>query len=402
MKTITFNAELDSYQKKDGTHNIMIRISQYGKHKRVGLGYSIEKKHWNYVDNTVRKTHSMSSMLNDLIKIKISDLDKKYLGSRLQNQNITARQLQSGLRNNVLGGNFFEYARTVIDRFDNINTRDSQLSVLSGLKEYLGSEDLYFADITYDFLENYKAYLKKQGLSKNTIWSKMKTMKARYNNGVKSGAFKPDINPFGLIDMSKAKSKRVRFSEEQIKSIENYSPNDNSVMFHAKNIFMISFLHWGIRISDCLTLQYRNIKDGRLTYTAIKTKESQKDFNIKIHTRAEKIFEYYLSQKYKPTDYIFPFMRKLPRLHTDEEFNKMIGSKTALINKELSKIASILGLPKFSTNTARHSFAELTKQKTGSKKTASEALGHSSEKVTEAYFNAASEYKNDELSDKVY
>lgn len=227
-------------------------------------------------------------------------------------------------------------------------------------------------------------------------------MKARYNDGIKSGIFKPEINPFTLIDMSKAKSKRVRLSEEQIKLIEEYKATEHSVMFHAKNIFMISFLHWGIRISDCLTLQYQNINDGRLSYTAIKTKESQKDFNIKIHPRAEKIFEYYLINAHKKTDYIFPFMRLLPRLHTSEEFNKMIGSKTALINKELSKLASILELPKFSTNTARHSFAELTKQKTGSKKAASQALGHSSEKVTEAYFNAASEYRNDDLSDKVY
>ena len=103
MKTITFNVELDSYQKKDGTHNIMIRISQNGRHKRVDLGYSIEK----YEENIVRRIHSMASMLNDLIKIKISELDKKYLGSRLQQQNITAQQLQSSLRKNVLGGIFF-------------------------------------------------------------------------------------------------------------------------------------------------------------------------------------------------------------------------------------------------------------------------------------------------------
>ena len=85
-------------------------------------------------------------------------------------------------------------------------------------------------------------------------------------------------------------------------------------------------------------------------------------------------------------------MRLLPQKHTDEEFNKMIASKTAQINTELGKIAVKLDFPKFSTNAARYSFAELTKQKTGSKKTASEALGHSSEKVTEAYFNAASVY----------
>lgn len=403
MKTITFNAELDSYQKKDGSHNIMVRISQNGKHKRVGLGHSVEKKHWNYSENNVRRTHPMASLLNELIKKTIADLEKKYLGSKLQQQNITARQLQTALKTNVLGGNFINYAKNIIEnRFTNINTRDAQMSVISGLIEYLGSDDLYFADITYDFLENYKAYLKKRGLSKNTIWSKMKTLKARYSDGVKSGIYKPDVNPFGLIDMSKAKSKRIRFSEEQIKKIEDFKPDEHSVMFHARNIFLFSFLHWGIRISDCLTLKFKNIKEGRVHYTALKTAETQKDFDIKIHPRAEVFLSYYLLQDHKENDYVFPFLRKLPRIHSDEEFNKFIGSKTALINKELGKIASRLDLPKFSTNTARHTFAELTKQKTGSKKMASEALGHSSEKVTEAYFNSASVYRNDELSDKVY
>lgn len=402
MKKITFTPELDSYEKKDGTRNIMIRITQNGNHKRVGLGHSVKKEMWNFEANEVRKKHPLASMLNDLIRMKISDLDKKYLGSKLQKQNITARQLQDTLRNNTLGDNFFNYARTAISRFSNVNTRDAQNGVLNGLKEYLkGSEELYFGDIDYEFLENYRAYLKKRKLSKNTIWSIMKTLKARYNDGLKAGMYKPETNPFSLIDMTKAKSKRVRFSEDQIKKIEDFHPTLHSVMFHARNIFMFSFLHWGMRISDILTLRYKNIAKGRLVYTAIKTQESQKDFNIKIHPRAEKILEYYLAQEHKPTDYLFPFLRALPRHHTDQEFNKLIASKTALINKELKKMAGLLELPSFSTNSARHSFAEIVRKKVG-KKSASDALGHSSEKVTEAYFNAASEYRNDELSDAIY
>lgn len=402
MKTITFTAELDSYEKKDGTRNIMIRITQNGKHKRVGIGHSVPKEMWNQEENLVRKKHPLSSMLNNLIKIKLSELERKYLGSKLQRQQITAKQLQDTLRNNVLGDNFFSYARNVIDRFTNINTRDAQNGVLNGLKEYLkGSEVLYFADIDYEFLENYRAYLKKRKLSKNTIWSIMKTLKARYNDGVKAGMFKPETNPFSLIDMTKAKSKRVRFNEEQISKIENFQTTIHSVMFHAKNVFLFSFLHWGMRVSDILSLRYKNIVNGRLVYTAIKTQETQKDFNIKIHPRAEKFLEYYLSQEHKPNDYLFPFLRTLPDKHTDVEYNKYIASKTALINKELKKIATALELPSFSTNSARHSFAEIVRKKVG-KKSASEALGHSSEKVTEAYFSSASEYRNDELSETIY
>ena len=66
MKTITFNAELHTYLKKDETQNIVIRITQNGSHKRINLGYAVEKKYWNFDENCVRKNHPMASMLNDI------------------------------------------------------------------------------------------------------------------------------------------------------------------------------------------------------------------------------------------------------------------------------------------------------------------------------------------------
>ncbi|GAB3518661.1 phage integrase SAM-like domain-containing protein [Emticicia fontis] len=402
MKTITFTPELDSYIKKDGSQNIMIRITQDGKHKRVGIGHSVKSEMWDNENKLVRRKHPLSSMLNDLIKIQLAQLDKKYLGSKLQQQQITAKQLQNTLKNNVLGDNYFKYAKNVISRFTNVNTRDAQNGVLNGLKEYLkGSEELYFADINYEFLEEYKAYLKRKKLSTNTIWSIMKTLRARYNDGLKAGIFRPEVNPFTLIDIKRAKSKRVRFSEEQIKKIEDFMPSQNLVMFDARNVFLFSYLHWGMRVSDVLNLKFVNIVNGRLIYTALKTQETQKNFNIKIHPRAEKIIQFYLSQEHKPSDFLFPFLRKLPVKHSDLQFNQFIASKTTLINKNLRKMATLLELPKFSTNSARHSFAEIVRGKMD-KKSASMALGHSSEKVTEAYFNSASEYRNDELSDAIY
>lgn len=402
MRDITFNPELASYQRKDGSHNIFIRITQHGKHKRHNMGYAVEKKHWNFEENCVRRTHPMASMLNDLIRIKISQLEEKLLKTKLQQTTISAKQLQQAIKQEILGENYFAYAKVIIDRFDNPGTKKMQESVLNSLRKYVGSDDLCFGEIDYDFLENYKAQLKKNGDSTNTIWSKLKTIKSHYNKAIRAGLHNPKTNAFQLIEMPKAKSKRVRFSEEEIKLIEEYEAKENTGIFHAKNIFMLSFLHWGIRVSDMLTLRFRDINDGRLIYMAKKTVESQKSFNIKIHPRAEKILAFYLKKEHKPNDFIFPFLSKLPAKYTEEELHGWINKKTTLINNELRTLAKILELPKFSTNTARHSFAEITKNKLGNKKIVTEALGHSSEKITEAYFASVAEYKNDELSDSIY
>ncbi len=402
MRDITFNPELASYERKDGTHNIFIRITQHGKHKRHNIGYAVEKKHWNFEEQCVRRTHPMASMLNDMIRIKVSQLEEKLLQTKLQQTTISAKQLQQAIKQEVLGENYFAYAKIIIDRFDNPGTRKMQESVLNSLRKYVGSDDLSFGEIDYDFLEDFKVHLKKNGDGTNTIWSKLKTIKAHYNKAIKAGLHNPKVNAFQLIEMTKAKSKRIRFTESEIKLIENYEPKANTLAFHAKNIFMLSFLHWGIRVSDMLTLRYENITDGRLIYMAKKTVEAQKSFNIKIHPRAEKILKFYFEKEHKPTDFIFPFLDKLPAKYTEKELHEFINKKTSLINNELKEIAVKLGLPKFSTNAARHSFAEITKNKLGSKKIVTEALGHSSEKITEAYFASVAEYKNDELSDSVY
>ena len=366
------------------------------------IGYAVEKKHWNFEELCVRRTHPMASMLNDMIRLKISQLEERLLRTKLQQTTISAKQLQQAIKQEVLGENYFAYAKVIIDRFDNPGTKKMQESVLNSLRKFVGSDDLSFGEIDYDFLENFKVHLKKNGDGTNTIWSKLKTIKAHYNKAIKAGLHNPKINAFQLIDMPKAKSKRIRFTEDEIKLIEDYEAKPNTVIFHAKSIFMLSFLHWGIRVSDMLMLKYENITDGRLIYMAKKTVEAQKSFNIKIHPRAEKILDYYLKKEHKPSDFIFPFLKKLPDKYTDAELHEFINKKTSLINKELRIIAQILGLPKFSTNAARHSFAEITKNKLGSKKVVTEALGHSSEKITEAYFASVAEYKNDELSDSVY
>ncbi|GAB2648679.1 site-specific integrase [Emticicia sediminis] len=402
MRDITFNPELASYQRKDGTHNIFIRITQHGKHKRYNIGYAVEKKFWNFEEHCVRRTHPMASMLNDMIRVKVSQLEEKLLKTKLQQTTISAKQLQQAIKQEILGENYFTYARIIISRFSNPGTRKMQESVLNSLKSFVGSEDLSFGEIDYEFLEKYKVHLKKNGDGTNTIWSKLKTIKAHYNKGIKAGLHNPKINAFTLIEMPRAKSKRVRFTEDEIKLIEDYQPKINSSMFHAKNIFMLSFLHWGIRVSDMLMLRHENINDGRLVYMAKKTVEAQKSFNIKIHPRAEKILKDYLGKEKKPSDFLFPFLKTLPEKYTEEELHEFINKKTAQINNELKDLAYILGLPKFSTNSARHSFAEITKNKTGNKKVVTEALGHSSEKITEAYFASVAEYKNDDLSDSVY
>ena len=83
--------------------------------------------------------------------------------------------------------------------------------------------------------------------------------------------------------------------------------------------------------------------------------------------------------------------------------HNQIGSKTALINKYLKQIAKKAEISKnITTHTARHSFADIARQKTDNIYNLSKTLGHSSLKVTEAYLSSFDDQAVDDTLDKMF
>ena len=82
-----------------------------------------------------------------------------------------------------------------------------------------------------------------------------------------------------------------------------------------------------------------------------------------------------------------------------EEKEKMyarIGAKTALINKELKKIADLAGIEKkLSFHVSRHSFAKAAKKKGVDNLKVQELFAHSSLKITEGYMGHFESAEND-------
>ena len=67
------------------------------------------------------------------------------------------------------------------------------------------------------------------------------------------------------------------------------------------------------------------------------------------------------------------------------EINALVKKVTSLCNRQLSRLAEELGIPEFTTYSARHSFATILNRNGVDLKYISECLGHSSLKMTETY-----------------
>lgn len=401
MGNITFNVELDSYKKKDGTRNIQIRITQNRKSKRVTIGVSIQADHWNPEKSEVRKANSKHRQINSLIRSKIIELESTYLSRSVLNKSVTAEGLIKTLKHEVVGDNFFEFAKTRISNMASPSTRKGMTSVVKKLRDYHKSDELYFVEIDYGYLINYERYLKKEGNAVNTIHSSMKSIKAIYNEALNMGQFTPENgSPWKLYKLKKAKSTRRKLTESQILQLEHLEVRPGINAWHSRNIFIVSFLLQGMRASDIIQLKWEQIKGDRLEYISQKTGKFR---SKKIVERASTILAHYSYPGLRGSDYVFPFLKsRNKKQYSADEWLNIISSINAIINKHLRALALRIGVDGLSMHVARHSFAEIARLKTNDIYAVSNALDHSSISITENYFKAAARSENDSLVDTVF
>ena len=401
MSQITFHPELDSYVKKNGTQSVQIRVTQFREMKRIGVGFSVLAKDWNAEKKNIRSSDPLYRQKNATLKSKLLELETEYLKKSLMRQPVTSGSLVRKLKKQVLGDSFLEYADRRIELHASPATRKAQRSVIGKLREYRRGEDLLFVEIDYDFLEAYQRYLKRLGNALNTIHANFKTIKALYNHAVKSGNYEPEkVSPFARFSVKKEKSKRAKLTEAQIEALAALVIRPGINEFHARNIFLFSYYTQGMRTADVLQLTWGQVEQERLSYTARKTGKPR---SIKLIPKAAAILDLYRVPYQRPTDYVFWFLKGKQRKNfTEDAWMGVISAANALINKHLAVLAGRIGVPRISMHVARHSFADMARQKTGNVYLVSEALDHSSVSVTEHYFASARRDENDGFSDAVY
>ncbi|MEI8086568.1 MAG: hypothetical protein WCG93_10175, partial [Paludibacter sp.] len=131
--------------------------------------------------------------------------------------------------------------------------------------------------------------------------------------------------------------------------------------------FMLSFYFIGINMIDLF--ENVTIGDGFLEYNRAKTNRL---YSIKINPEAD-----ILIQKFKGNNNAFNFSEQF-------KLNKSFYSK---VNEYLAEIAIKLKIPKFTTYSARHSWATFAAGLDIPKETIAASLGHGGGSVTDIYIN---------------
>lgn len=373
------------YAAKDG-YPIKIRINIGDKQRNISIGYRVKETQWN---GTAVIKHADATLINGIISEKLNDA-KSYL-AHCKIKGIAPRIELIGSGHS--SRSFIEYlnhraaqykakAQIVMDR--KLRRFAKDLSACF-------KRDVFFDDINQDVLRTFEAYLIKKGNNPNTRHKTFKFLRQFYEQAI--GDDKAEgKNPFKQYTILMKPVKKEKLSKEDIGKIENI-PLASGPVNDTRNMFMFSYLAKGTRFENCLTLQHKQISNGRIM---IKTNKGGKHITIKIHPRLQKI----LSQ-YKGKGLVFPFLKKIPDEPT--AYLRAIDSNNVIVNRHLKVIAALCEIKiNLTFHIARHSLAYHLKDSSESIHVIKDVLGHSDTRTTEIYLQSLGDERLDVEMDKVY
>lgn len=375
--------------KSDGTFPLIMRLGHNRKTTSIPLGLSLDGKYWDEESRAVKRSYSgvtSVSHLNNLLQKKKSDamdiILKLHEAGQLQTLSIT--DIRDRIASKDQSQSFYAFTQHLIAELikaNQIGTARSYKGVVSVLKTFHGSKELYFRDITYPFLSRFDTWHKSKGNGANGLSVYLRAIRAIYNKAIKSGLVEKETYPFGNYKIKSAPTEKRALEWDFIKRIIELNLDASSSCFNARNYFLASYMMYGMNFKDMACLEKTDIANGRIAY---RRKKTGKIYDIKIGDNLGKILNYYIGLN-PESKYIFPILKRDTPLQQDKD----IQCARKRYNAKLKQLAALCGIDKKLTSyVSRHSFATQAMLQQVPLNAISAMLGHSSLKTTEIYLKS--------------
>ena len=397
IKVVLFTSKTLS----NGEHPILLRVIQSRKISYISIGANCTKALWDKQENLPNKKHPLYKQLLVLIGSKKIEANKLQIELETDNIDLSAKEIKGKLKRTSNNKSVFKYFDETIERLERTN-RIGYANIFQATKNSLvnfcKTDELEFNDITQSFLNKYEEDFLQRGVSLNSIFVFMRTLKTLLNYARKDGVVRETYNPFKEISFTKyrrIKTKKRAITKEQIRDIADLEIEAETSLFHSKNYFLFSFYNRGINFIDMAFLKWGDVKNNRLIYTRKKTKEQ---FTIGMLAPAIDILKYYKKIYYDGEEsYVFPILNETHK--TAKSIDYRIDRMLKIVNSDLKEIAKKAKIDeKLTTYVARHSYATIMKRSGVSTSIISESMGHESEKTTQIYLDSFESKVLDEAS----
>lgn len=378
---------------KNNESPLMLRICKDGKRKYESIGISILPSLWDFKQNKPTRKCPNKEYIERLIAEKVKVYTDKVIEFKSQEKEFTATSLMEKVNKPVKRKTVQEVFNQYIQELESANRlryADMYKCTMHSLIKFNKHLDIPFSDMDTIWLKRYEVWLQSQGLAINTLGTRFRHLRVIYNFAIEEKIVKSEYYPFNSFKVSKLSQTTAKRSilKGEILSILNYQ-GQSPLECLAIDLFTFSYLAAGINFGDIARLTKDNILENRLIYIRKKT---QKQIKVSLQEQAIKLI-----QKYSMPDnpYLFPILSNFHK--TEQQKVNRIHKIIAKVNKSLKEIGERLNIPiDLTTYVARHSFATVLKRSGVNTSLICEALGHSSERVTQIYLDS---FGNDQMED---
>ncbi|WP_256014236.1 site-specific integrase [Desertivirga xinjiangensis] len=307
-------------------------------------------------------------------------------------------------KNNIYLTEHFQSVIEELEQNQKLGLAEVFSSTLSSLKQY--KPEALLTDVNVKFLEAYEVWLRTQKKNKDTSISvRLRTIQRAINLAIADKLFKAENYPFGEKKYSvnrrlNHKTRKRAVSIDLISKVKRLAVEDGSALHLAKNIFLFSFYTRGMNFVDIASLKWSDIEDNEIHYIRRKTGQP---FDIPVNQHAQVIIDFYKTHYQNKSSYIFPIYNDLIHRTLKQKYTR---KKTAIkkVNDSLKEIAKLIGEEglKLTTYVSRHSYATSLKRSGVATSYISEALGHSTEEMTQTYLDEFEKGVITELESKIF
>lgn len=320
---------------------------------------------------------TLINSFRELIRWDVELLNK--IAKRLDNQGISfsADMIIEEFNRASTEKSLFNFMRTVIARQKNngnVRTAETYTAALNSFRKFRKGEDIRLDTISSGVMEDYQAWLHRQGATPNTISFYIRIIRAVYNRAVEEELIE-NRHPFRRVYTGVEKTIKRGLPLALIRKINKLDLSLMPKLEYARDMFILSFMLRGMSFIDMALLRKCDLQNGHIVYRRRKTGQM---LAIEWTKEMQRILDKYPENE---SEFLLPIIRSE---ETKVRYTyKYIGEK---INRWLKKVGEMVGVEmKLSMYVARHSWASIARAEGIPLSLISEGLGHEKESTTRIY-----------------
>ena len=256
-------------------------------------------------------------------------------------------------------------------------------STLNRIKDFMERDSISFEEVTPVWLKAFQEYLLGRQLHWNTISTYMRMLRATYFRAVDEGMapYQPRLFK-GVYTGTKVTVKRA-VDEDVFRRLD--TPVADESLEPTRLLFLLLFMLRGMPFVDIAYLRHCDLHDNVIVY---RRKKTGAWLTVRVEAKAMEIIRI-LKNADGASPYLFPLIH-----HPGKDEYRQYQNALRGFNYRLKKIGEYInGITGLTSYTARHSWATIANYRNYQQELISNAMGHSSVKVTETYFKRHSDDK---------